>query len=167
MAQLSKPAIPPNMYKHFAVTTFALTALLALFASGAPEETASRPTAQSTRSATPAPSNTATPAYGQAEFDTGGKVEAGNGFEIDQEYDMVQQRTVSGRDVISDIGATTVPRAGSENAGFTRQYLDSLTDAELEELLRQLRAAGVDDPGRRQQAIAVMEAASRRRSGSN
>ena len=167
MAQLSKPAIPAKMYKHFAVTTVALTALLALFASGSQQESASAPSPQSTRSGQPDPGSTPTPAYGQAQLDTGGKIESGNGYEIYQEYDSAYQRSTSGRGVISEIGATTMPREGSENAGFTREYLDSLTDEELEELLRQLRAGGVDDPAKRQQAMAVMEAASRRRSGSN
>jgi hypothetical protein len=166
MAQLSKPAIPPKMYKHFAVATCALTALLALFASGAPQDdTAGRPTAQPTRSATPSPRTSPTPAYGQAQFDTGGKIEAGNGYQVYQEYDSAYQRTVSGRGTIGEIGASSQPRAGSENAGFTREYLDSLTDEELEELLRQLRAGGVADPATRAQIMQVLETGSRRRSG--
>jgi hypothetical protein len=166
MAQLSKPAIPPKMYKHFAVTTCALTALLALFASGSREETATRPTPQSTQSARP-PSSTPTPAYGEAQMDTGGKIEAGNGYEIYQEYDTRYQRSSSGRAAIGEIGATSMPRAGSENAGFTREYLDSLTDEELDELLRQLRAGGVEDPAKRAQIMQVLETGSRRRSGGN
>lgn len=167
MAQLSKPAIPPQMYKHFAVTTCALTALLALFASGEPDDTANRPTPQRTLAARPAPSGTPTPAYGQPQMDTGGKIEAGNGFQIYQEYDSAYQRNSSGRGAISDIGATSMPRAGSENAGFTREYLESLSDEELAELLRQLRAAGAEDPATRQQIMAVLESGSRRRSGGN
>lgn len=164
MAQLSKPAIPVKMYKHFAATTFALTALLALFASGDAPETASSPTPQSTQSGRPPSESTSTPAYGQAQMDTGGKIEAGNGYEVYEEYDPGFQRTTSGRSTISEIGATTMPRQGSENAGFTREYLDSLTDEELEELLRQLRAGGVQDPATRQQIMQVLETGSRRRS---
>lgn len=167
MAQLSKPAIPVKMYKHFAVTTFALTALLALFAGGSPPETASRPTPQSTQSGQPNPGATPTPAYGQANMDTGGKIEAGNGYQIYEEYAPTFQRASSGRSAISEIGASTLPRQGSENAGFTREYLESLTDEELEELLRQLRAGGVQDPATRQQIMQVLETGSRRRSGGN
>lgn len=164
MAQLSKPAIPAQMYKHFAVTTFVLTALLALFADGEPRETAPAPAPQSMQASSPTPSSSPTPAYGEAKLDTGGRIEAGNGYEVYQEYDSSYQRSVSGSAMMGEIGATTTSRPGSENAGFTREYLDSLTDEELEELLRQLRAGGVDDPVARQRAMAVMEAASRRRS---
>lgn len=164
MAQLSKPAIPVEMYKHFAVITFVLTALLALLASGGPEETAAEPTPRSTQSSTP-PITSPTPAYGAAEMDTGGKIEAGNGYQVYQEYDTGSERSPSGRAAIGEIGATTMARAGSENAGFTREYLDSLTDEELDELLRQLRAAGVEDPATRAQVMQLLETGSRRRSG--
>lgn len=167
MAQLSKPAIPVKMYKHFAATTFALTSLLALFATGDAPETASRPTPQSTQSGRPSSESTSAPAYGEAQMDTGGKIEAGNGYEVYEEYDLGFQRSSSGRSAISEIGASSLPRQGSENAGFTREYLDSLTDEELEELLRQLRAGGVQDPATRQQIMQVLETGSRRRSGSN
>lgn len=166
MAQLSKPAIPPKMYKHFAVTTCALTALLALFASGGPDESSTRPTPQSTQSGRP-PSSEATPAYGQAQLNTGAVIEEGNGYYNYQEYEARYQRVSSGRGAIGEIGATTMSRAGSENAGFTREYLDSLTDEELDELLRQLRAGGVDDPATRAQIMQLLETGSRRRSGGN
>lgn len=165
MAQLSKPAIPPTMYKHFAITTCAVAAVLALFASDGSPDRASQPTPRATQSGRPGPSATSTPAYGRAQMDTGDKVEAGNGFEIYQEYDFARQRSISGRGAIGEIGATIMPRAGSENAGFTREYLDSLSDEELAELLRQLRAGGVDDPATRAQIMQLLETGSRRRSG--
>lgn len=99
-------------------------------------------------------------------MDTGGKIESGNGYEIYQEYDQSNFRRAAGSEVIGEIGATTAARSGSENAGFTREYLDSLTDEELEELLRQLRAGGVQDPATRQQIQQLLETGSRRRSGS-
>ncbi len=165
MAQLSKPAIPQKMYKHFAAITFGLTALLALFASGSSQNEDSGTTAPRSTQPSSAPRPSATPRYGQAQFDTGGAVEVGNGYEVYEEYDESFGRDPSGRGNISALSNRDTPASGSENAGFTRTYLDSLTDAELDELLRQLRAGGVDDPAKRQQVIAVLESGARRRSG--
>ncbi len=63
------------------------------------------------------------------------------------------------------IGASELPAPGSENAGFTHAYLASLTDKELDELLRQLRAGGVEDPAVRRQVMDVLEAGAQRRAG--
>ena len=57
-----------------------------------------------------------------------------------------------------------MPPPNSENAAFTDAYLDTLTEEELTELLRAMREGGIEDAERRQ-ATAIMEAASRRRSG--
>jgi hypothetical protein len=168
MAQLSKPAIPAKMYRQFAIITMATTAGLALFASGpspsADDGAAARATARSV-SATPRTSST--PRYGQARLKTGTTVEVSDGFESFEVAESFAPNTGSRRSInaINAIGATEMAVAGTENAGFSREYLESLSDEELEELVRQLRANGADDPATRAQVIALLNTASRRRSG--
>lgn len=167
MAQLSKPAIPAKMYRNFAIVTIALTACLALFASGAPNSSdavAERPSQRASTS----PRASSTPRYGQARFQTGNTVEVSDGFWESADVSQSIRRSNSGRQNISaitTIGATEVAASGSENAGFTRAYLASLTDEELEELINQLRAGGVEDPAVRQQVMALLETSARRRAG--
>jgi len=163
MAQLSKPAIPVKMYRHFALVTFGLTACLAVLAQGSNQSAADELAAPPSPAPSAAPRASATPRYGQAEFRQGNSVETSNGFGAD-DGPTGPVRTGGGRSS-QYINSSMLPAEGSENAGFTREYLDSLSDEELSELLRQLQAGGVDDPARRRQALAVIETSSRRRSG--
>ena len=162
MAQISKPPIPLKMYRHFAIVTVCLTACLALFAQGenAEYERAQRPVA-SRPSATPSAS--ATPRYGQAQLNVAPGAAEGSFGEENVSRPSGYRGAVSRTGQL--LNTSNLPMAGSENAGFTREYLDSLSDEELAELLRQLRAGGVEDADKRAQALQVMEAASRRRSG--
>ena len=162
MAQISKPPIPLKMYRHFAIVTIVLTACLALLAESenaelqqAQQPAASRPAAR--------PSPSSTPRYGQAQLNVDPAATAGS-FADEDSIKPQSYRGATGRSG-QFINTSNLPLPGSENAGFTREYLDSLSDEELEELLRQLRAGGVEDPERRAQALQVLETASRRRSG--
>ncbi len=159
MVQISKPPIPMKLYRHFAVVTLALTAFLALFATGENEEL--RQQAQSPQSATPSPSASNAPRYGQARMS---QANGGGSFGVEASGDdsFGQPGIKGGSDRF--INSSNLPAANSENAGFTEAYLDTLSEEELAELLRAMREGGVDDSERRQ-ASAVMEAASRRRSG--
>jgi hypothetical protein len=167
MAQLSKPAIPAKMYRNFAIVTIALTGCLALFANSAPNSGDAAAERPGTRASAP-PRAASTPRYGQARLQTGSTVEVSDSFEASEEYSQSFKRSTSGRMNVSGviaIGATDLPAPGSENAGFTRAYLASLTDEELDELLRQLRAGGIEDPAVRRQVMEVLETGAQRRAG--
>ncbi|MEO5705680.1 MAG: hypothetical protein ABIT10_05990 [Alteraurantiacibacter sp.] len=167
MAQISKPAIPPKLYRNFAIITIATTACLALITSGG-SDAADSPSARPTARASTAPRASNTPRYGEAHFRTGSTVEVADGFELYEEYDESFGRGIPSQRnsaAVNAIGASELPANGSENGGFTRAYLASLSDEELDELLRQLRAGGVEDPAVRQQVMAVLEAGGRRRAG--
>lgn len=163
MVQISKPPIPMKLYRHFAVVTLALTAFLALFASGENEELRQQSNqVHAPQRTAAAPAASATPAYGEAQLrraDSGG---GGFGEEAGMDNSFGRP-TIAGGDS-RFIVSTALPAAGSENAGFTDDYLDHLSEEELEALLRAMREGGLEDSERRQ-ASAVMEAASRRRSG--
>jgi hypothetical protein len=160
MAQITKPAIPMKMYRHFAVVTLALTAFLALFASGENEELRQQAVQQrSAHSAGPRP--TATPAYGQPELARrGANGQFGDEAGSDNDFGRPTTRGTESR----FIDPARLPAANSENAAFTEEYLDSLSEEELDALLRAMREGGIEDSERRQ-ATAIMEAGSRRRSG--
>lgn len=160
MAQITKPAIPIKVYRHFAVVTLALTAFLALFASGENEEL--RQQAVQERSPQSAGPRTApTPAYGQPELARrGANGQFGDEAGSDNDFGRPSMRGGDAR----FINPASLPAANSENAAFTQEYLDSLSEEELDALLRAMREGGIDDSERRQ-ATAVMEAGSRRRSG--
>jgi hypothetical protein len=163
MAQLSKPAIPWKMYRHFAVATLAVTACLAIFADGGNSLSTSAADLRSEQRAEPArsrPSPVATPRYGAADF----RAPRGYSTRADVATSSASGPRSSGRSAMF-VNSSEIPSSLSENAGFTREYLDSLSDEELDELLRQLQAAGIENPATRQQALLVLETASRRRSG--
>lgn len=162
MAQISKPPIPMSLYRHFALVTVSLTAMLAMFASGENEEyrqQASQPQPQASPS--PAPSPDTTPRYGEAQMV---QAAGGGSFGVEAGADnSYGNPTLTGGD-LRFINSSNLPEANSENAGFTDAYLDSLSEEELAELLQAMREGGIEDSERRQ-ASAIMEAASRRRSG--
>jgi hypothetical protein len=161
MVQISKPPVPTKLYRHFAVVTLALTAFLALFATGENAELneAARQ-AQSPQSSTPRPAQT--PRYGDPQLARRG-ANGSFGEEAKANGEFGQPSIGSGGDSRT-IAPRNLPARNSENAGFTQAYLDSLSEEELAALLQAMRDGGIDD-GERRQAMAVMETASRRRSG--
>jgi hypothetical protein len=162
MVQISKPPVPIKLYRHFAVVTLALTAAIAMFATGEGEEqrqAAQQPRASQAAAAAPRPSST--PRYGEASLaQRGGGGEFGDEAASGNDFGRPSIRAGDSR----FIQPSALPPPNSENAAFTDAYLDTLTEEELTELLRAMREGGIEDAERRQ-ATAIMEAASRRRSG--
>lgn len=168
MAKIKKPPVPTKMYRHFAVVTVLLTASLAVFADGENEEyyaqqTAAQQPQQSTESETPPErKDIGAPAYGEAQL-TRRDGAASGGFSNGPEFDSSYGRA-SGPGG-SRFSSQLVPADNSENAGFTAAHLDKLSEQELTRLLEALREDGIESESERRNAVAVMEAASRRRSG--
>ena len=164
MAQISKPAVTTKLYRHFAVVTIVMAITLAFLTSG--DDTGQsrgmagpQASASSGRS-TPRP--VGTPAYGEAHLVAAGG--GGGSFGSEAGPGSGGSSGGMGRDT-GPINPSDLPPPNSENAGFTSAYLNSLSDEELEELLRALRDGGITNDSDRRAASAVMEAASRRRSG--
>lgn len=164
MAQISMPAIPMKMYRHFAVVTLLLTATLALLADGHQRNLAEPAAPEPAAISTPTPSNT--PAYGEARITSraGGSGVFGEEARPGNGYGRGTGSGGSGGNY-GFLRPSDAPAANSENAGFTAAYLDSLTEEELDALLQGLREAGIDSEAEMRQAKAVLEAGSRRRSG--
>jgi hypothetical protein len=161
MAKITKPPVTAELYRHFAAVTIVLAVGLAFVSSGNEgEDPARSASAASSATATPAPRTAATPAYGQAQL-----VDSGGGGSFGSEAGIGIARTADRSRFMNPIIATDMPPANSENAGFTEAYLNSLSDEELEALLQALRDAGITNDAERRNTAAVLEAASRRRSG--
>ncbi|TIX50205.1 hypothetical protein [Alteraurantiacibacter aquimixticola] len=167
MAQLSKPPIPYEMYRHFAVVTLMITAAIAMFAHGENEEleaarTPSEEVPQSKTGASQEESDT--PKYGEAQLTRrDGATNLGSfGEEANFSDGYGQASAFNGR---NDIVSVELPADNSENAGFTAAHLDKLSEEELQDLLRELEEGGIENARERQRVMAVLEAASRRRSG--
>lgn len=169
MAKIKKPPVPAKMYRHFAVVTVALTAALALFAQGENREYYEEQAAAEERAAEEeaAPRQAAgqqgnAPAYGEAKLarrDSSGSVGFDSGPEFDRSFGR-GSGPQGGR-----YSSQIVPAENSENARFTASHLDKLSEEELQRLLEAIREDGITNEQDRMRAIAVMEAASRRRSG--
>lgn len=165
MAQIRKPPVTIKLYRHFAAVTVTLAVALAFLTNGENPVAASESSATSVApgpvaAAAPARRNN-TPAYGQAQL-----VAPGSGGSFGDEAGPASGG--SGGNMGRNTGAinpTDMPPANSENAGFTNAYLNSLSDEELDALLRALRESGVTNDAQRRNATAVMESASHRRSG--
>lgn len=167
MAQIRKPPVTIKLYRHFAAVTVTLAVALAFLTNGEDPVAASEgsgtsvaPLAAPVAAAAPARRDN-TPAYGQAQLVT---PSGGGSFGDEAGPESGGSGGGVGRNT-GTINPTDLPPANSENAGFTNAYLNSLSDEELDALLRALREGGVTDDAQRRNATAVMEAASRRRSG--
>lgn len=159
MAQISTPLVSPKAYRHFSAITLVVTCAVAFFGTTQPD----RPFEQTVAPRPPEPEagSGATPAYGEARLVVHGNgvgsfgVEAGPG----------SSPIAGGRGSRGFINSANLPPANSENAAFTPAFLDSLSEEELDALLQGLRSGGIESDEEIMRATAVMEAASRRRSG--
>ena len=156
------PAIPPKMYRHFAVVTILLTAGLALFAEGENGEAARALVAREQASATSAGAPKlvrATPA--SAWFSPTGETE-----DASFEFGSPMDDPVGGDDPVgSDADALAPGLEQAQEAGYSEEYLASLGAQERELLLNGLRENGMLSPEIREDQARSLAAASSRRSG--
>ena len=150
MRRAVTPAIPPSMYRHFAIVTLALTTALAMFADGEGRQT------QALHVGTPAARPTAPAALAiAAPADTGGwGAEAGS----ESSFGNPIEQLVSGASsVIPDLDEIVAP-------GYSSEYLASLSEEERELLLQGLQENGMLEPEIHSQRSADLSAASSLRS---
>ncbi len=156
MRRAVTPAIPPSMYRHFAVVTVVLTLGLAMLAEGENREAqaasvtpAAKPAAPVTLAAA-APTTATPPAPGWWDIDASSDGDLGG---------SVGGLLGGGSGVIPDLGGGQVP-------GYSAEYVASLSEDERELLLAGLQENGMLDPEIREQRSAALSTASSRRSGS-
>ncbi|RPF70482.1 hypothetical protein [Aurantiacibacter spongiae] len=163
MAQISKPPIPLKMYKHFAVTTVAMTGMLAMFADGENRQAMEAHVEQhqeDVRIRKASAEITGPPRLALAEPEPVGSfggTEGGGDFGAP----MIDV-SPSG----SSIGRADYARAAGSMPGYSQDFLDTLSEEELASLLADMRRAGLTDAGDIRRAARMMERSSARRSGS-
>ena len=162
MRRAITPAIPPRLYRHFALVTVATTAMLAFFADGEnrqaisnrveakQQETAVR-RASFAKFGAPRLGGTATPSAGSfgSDGDSGGF-----GRPMDSPRGGQSSSILPGEDL-------------AEGAGYSPEYLASLSPEEREMLIRGLQQSGVLTDEGRLDSQTRLAAASARRSGAH
>jgi hypothetical protein len=147
------PAIPPKMYRHFAVVTILLTAVLALFADGENGEAARALVAQQAANPPPAgPPRLVQKAPVSAWSSDGDD----SGFEFGSPMENL---------VGSDGGGIFPDLELAQEAGYSEEYLTSLSPEERELLLKGLQENGMLSPEAHDSRARSLAAASDRRSG--
>lgn len=162
MARRRPSAIPPGMYRHFAVFTVLLTASIAMFADGENRElhaaeVSEQQAVQAQREAEAAElarAQVAPPATGPRRRSS----PESSAFDVSFGAPMeVPSRSVA------NFAAELLPDAGQ--AGFPEQYLASLESEQRTMLLDGLEKEGLLAPGERERRSAALVAASQVRSG--
>jgi len=167
MARALTPAVPPKMYRHFAVFTIALTAGLAMFADGENREAIAARIDQQQHDAELRRASAArfgAPRIGHA------SPKPDRGFDdesLRSDHPFGQPMTTFGPQLTyrrthvipTDLAAQAV------EAGYSEEYLASLSEEERDRLLEGLRENHLLSPAERNRITARLDAASRRRSG--
>lgn len=168
MARIAKPTVPQKAYRHFAVVTVVVALLLALFANGESRQAVAEEMAQRDEQArlerisaerARGPRITRREEASQARFD-GGDLE---------DFGKPMERLQSGGAGNTSINpyATGATRSGESVVipGYSRAYLDSLTEEQYQQLLRNTRDAGLLSADEREANLANLSQGSERRSG--
>ncbi len=157
MRRAITPAIPPSMYRHFAVLTVVLTASLAMFAEGENREARAAPTVQAAKPAAPVAlvpaSSTDTSRQAESWFDADSFSDYGVGGSSDG--------------LFGSENSSVIPDLEGLAPGYSPEYLASLSEEERELLLSGLQESGMLEPDIRSRRSAALSAASSRRSGSS
>jgi len=144
------PVVPSSMYRHFAVVTVLLTAILAMFAEGENRQAQAAPAARQAPAGPAAPRIiTSQPAPQPAP----------DWWELDSSSDG--ETGAAGSETGSSAGFEDV-----EAPGYSPEYVAALSEDERELLLAGTQESGVLDPAVRDIRSADLSAASSRRSGS-
>lgn len=138
MRRSKTPPIPPQLYRHFAFVTLALTASLAMFADGESHE------AQASAVQTEKPKAAARPAAFTSPNSAQDVDTAARAFARDMSADFDNS---FGQPMARIAGGGAIADEATAPAAVTPEAMANLTAAERELLLRQLREAGLPLPG--------------------
>jgi hypothetical protein len=163
MRRAVTPAIPPKLYRHFALVTVAITAGLAMFADGEKREVISshieaKQQADAVRRASYA--KFGAPRLGQSSTQPAARFADERSNDFDGGFGRPMENPHGGR------SSSVVPgQELAEAAGYSPEYVASLSPEELELLIKGLQESGMLSDESRSQAQANLTAASARRSG--
>ena len=158
MRRTVTPAIPPKMYRHFALVTVLLTAAMAMFANGENRKAAAAPVETAAAQSKPQRSDEA--AFGTRSGSDPAPVVGSFGDDDAIEFGRPMDNPLGG------LGSSVFARLdGAEAAGYSPEYLASLRPAERELLLKGLEENGILTDEARAERGAALAAASSRRSG--
>ncbi|WP_137679137.1 hypothetical protein [Aurantiacibacter suaedae] len=163
MAQIRKPLVPAKVFRHFALATVGLTAVVAMLADGSHHEAQ----ALADREELPE-ADTAKPQPKLVRRDNGGGARDNNSSDFFADSSgtfgaPMMRPARSGGTVANAKGAGGGSR--SSLAGYTQAYLDSLNDEEYEALVEGLQETGMLDPAQRELQVTALERQSAARSG--
>ena len=137
MRRTIAPAIPPKMYRHFAVVTVLLTAGLALFADGENREAVAGHIEQRQQEAEVREASYAkfgAPRLGGSAARRAERYDFDEGSDFDKDFGNAMERPSGGRR-----SGITEDEQMALAAGYSSEYLSKLTPAELERLMAALR----------------------------
>lgn len=165
MVRAKTSAIPPKMYRHFALVTVAVTASIAMFANGENREAVAAQIAQhrkETQVRPPSAPQFGTPTVSRAARQ---RPEFADDLEVfDGTFGRPTTRTVAH----FTHGALAKDVAVQASyAGYSEEYLASLSEDERALLLKGLADQGMLTPAERSRKSAALNAASLRRSGAS
>jgi hypothetical protein len=157
MRRAVTPAIPPSMYRHFAILTVVLTACLAMFAEGENREARAAPAAHAAKPAAPVALVSATSTTAATQAADWSDVETFS----DSGFGGSMEGLLGGGDssTIPDLEESLVP-------GYSPGHLASLSEQERDLLLGGLQESGMHEPDIHSRRGAALAATSSRRSGS-
>jgi hypothetical protein len=173
MAKISTPAVKPEMYRHFAVLTVAITLVLMIFSDGENRE-AIAAEVEAQQDADAAKLAASQPKYGAPRFKQ--RQKASRWREFNDSGGRFGEPTDFTGSRVQRVGPLDLPdpeRLGGEftpqdyaRFGISQQELAALSPAEREKLLARLRAGGMaTDPEERARQIEKLLASSAQRSG--
>ncbi|HYD25543.1 MAG TPA: hypothetical protein VEB68_12175 [Croceibacterium sp.] len=165
MRRAVAPAIPPKLYRHFAIVTVALTTGLAMFADGENREAVvqhieAKQQASAVRRASYA--KFGAPTLGGTSAQPVGRFADDGGGDFDGSFGRPMDSPRSGQ------GSSLMPAQDlAEAAGYSPEYLASLSAEELALLLKGLEDSGMLSEDARSDSRESLAAASARRSGAS
>ena len=167
MVRSLTPAIPPKMYRHFAIVTVALTAAIALFANGENREAVAAQIEE--RQQQEELEQKSRERFGKPTIRRSSRKPrparfSDSGAEFDESFGRPMDQMVSHNR--RSLGTSEQERTPAAQAGYSDQYLATLSEEERKLLLAGLEKEGLLSPTERERKIAALVAASERRSGS-
>ena len=167
MAQLYMPPIPMKMYRHFAAVTVALTACLAFFADGEKREAVANHIEERERQAEIEAKSDAL--FGQSELTRAEPDQSHSSFDDMSEGTQTGSKFGRPTDNLNGIVNTFPGASGTTRAliaGYSRSYIEGLSDEEYEQLVRSMQQAENGMNGdERERNRRSLESRSRMRSG--
>ncbi len=169
MAKIAKPPIPIKMYRHFAIITLAITALMAFFADGEGREELADQIAENHEEIQQRNADDRRERDNNPQLAVRDRV-APTSFNASDSEDFGRASVRLTPSRHGGIGATSAnaaqPRPGERSLpGYTTGYLNTLTEEQYERLEQSLRETGMLDPAQRRANIREMERQSSLRSG--